>query len=116
MLYTTRRFDGRLTLNSLANGAAGIVIAGTGNGGISNRSDKIAEAMAQGLQVVVGIRLPYGAPSPEREPRCAKSGYVHIIPSRIMWQLAIASGYNQNQTIEFFEGILRKAIGQPFVY
>lgn len=72
--------------------------------------------MEQGLQVVVGTRSPYGASSPEREPTYAKSGYVHVIQSRIMLQLAIASGYDQNQTIELFEGTLRTAIGQPFVY
>ncbi|KAK4495191.1 hypothetical protein PRZ48_013518 [Zasmidium cellare] len=113
ILYAARQFDARLAFNSLANGASGIVIAGTGNGGIPNGSDMIAEAVEKGLQVVVGTRSPYGTASPQPDQTWAKSGYVHVIQSRIMLQLAIASGYNQNQTIELFEGTIRKAI-HPF--
>lgn len=72
--------------------------------------------IAQGLQIVVGTRSPYGASSPSRTPTYAKSGYVHVIQARIMLQLAIASGFSQNRTVELFESSLRKAIGQPFVY
>lgn len=113
ILYAARQFDARLALNCLANGASGIVIAGTGNGGIPNGSDIIAEAGEKGLQVVVGTRSPYGAASPQPDQTWAKSGYIHVIQSRIMLQLAIASGYSQNQTIELFEGTVRKAI-RPF--
>jgi L-asparaginase len=115
-LYAAREFDGNLVLDCLQNGAEGVVIAGTGNGGLPNGSDQVAEALEKGLQIVVGTRSPFGASSPEREPTYAKSGYIHVIQARIMLQLAIASGFRMNQTIELFESSLRKAIGQPFVY
>jgi L-asparaginase len=114
ILYAAREFDGKLALNAQTNGAEGIIIAGTGNGGVPSGSDEIEEAMEKGLQVVVGTRSPYGPSSPARTPTFAKSGFVHPIQARIMLQLAIASGMNMNQTIDVFEGGMRKAIGQPW--
>lgn len=114
ILYAAREFDGRLVLDAQANGAEGVVIAGTGNGGVPTGQDEIVEAMEKGLQVVVGTRSPYGPSSPARTPTFAKSGFVHVIQARIMLQLAIASGMNMNQTIDVFEGGFRKAIGQPW--
>lgn len=114
ILYAAREFDGKLALDAQANGAKGIVIAGTGNGGVPSGDEEIAEAMEKGLQVVVGTRSPYGPSSPARKPTYAKSGFVHVIQARIMLQLAIASGMNMNQTIDVFEGGFRKAIGQPW--
>ncbi|KAF1934773.1 Asparaginase/glutaminase [Clathrospora elynae] len=114
ILYAAREFDGRLVLDAQANGAAGVVIAGTGNGGIATGQEEIAEAMEKGLEVVVGTRSPYGPSSPAITPTFAKSGLVHVIQARVMLQLAIASGMDMNQTIELFEGGFRKAIGQPW--
>jgi L-asparaginase len=101
-------------LDAQANGAAGVVIAGTGNGGIPNGQDEISEALETGLQIVVGTRSPFGPSSPNRVPTYAKSGFVHVIQARIMLQLAIASGMSMNHTINVFEGGFRKAIGQPW--
>lgn len=112
ILYAAREFDGKLVLNAQANGAEGVVIAGTGNGGVSTGQEEIAEALGSGLQIVVGTRSPYGPSSPNRTPTYAKSGFVHVIQARIMLQLAIASGMGMNQTIEVFEGGFRKAIRQ----
>jgi len=114
VLYATREFDGKLVLNAQTNGAQGVVIAGTGNGGIPNGQEEIAEALESGLQIVVGTRSPYGPSSPSRTPTFAKSGFLHVIQARIMLQLAIASGYGMNETIQLFEGKFRKAIGQPW--
>jgi L-asparaginase len=114
ILYAAREFDGKLVLDAHANGAEGVVIAGTGNGGIPSGQEEIAEALENGLQVVVGTRSPYGPSSPARTPTFAKSGFVHPIQARIMLQLAIASGMNMNQTIDVFEGGFRNAIGQPW--
>lgn len=114
ILYAARDFDGKLVLDAQANGAAGVVIAGTGNGGIPNGQDEIAEALETGLQIVVGTRSPFGPSSPNRVPTYAKSGFVHVIQARIMLQLAIASGMSMNHTINVFEGGFRKAIGQPW--
>ena len=114
ILYAAREFDGRLVLDAHANGAAGVVIAGTGNGGVPTGQKEIAEALESGLQVVVGTRSPFGPSSPARTPTYAKSGFVHVIQARIMLQLAIASGMGMNQTIDLFEGGFRKAIGQPW--
>jgi L-asparaginase len=114
ILYAAREFDGKLVLDAHANGADGVVIAGTGNGGIPSGDDEIAEALDNGLQVVVGTRSPYGPSSPSVEPSYAKSGFLHVIQARIMLQLAIASGYSMNDTIQLFEGDMRKAIGQPW--
>jgi L-asparaginase len=114
ILYAAREFDGKLVLDAQANGAQGIVIAGTGNGGVPTGQEEISEAMEKGLQVVVGTRSPYGPSSPARTPTFAKAGFVHVIQARIMLQLAIASGMNMNQTIDVFEGGFRKAIGQPW--
>jgi L-asparaginase len=114
ILYAAREFDGKLAIDAQANGAQGIVIAGTGNGGVPSGSKEIVEAMEKGLQVAVGTRSPYGPSSPARTPTFAKAGFVHVIQARIMLQLAIASGMNMNQTIEVFEGGFRKAIGQPW--
>jgi L-asparaginase len=115
ILYAAREFDGKLVLDAHANGAAGVVIAGTGNGGVPTGQDEVAEALNKGLQVVVGTRSPFGPSSPEREPSYAKAGFVHPIQARIMLQLAIASGMDMNKTIELFEGGFREAIGQVWV-
>ncbi|CAI6336116.1 unnamed protein product [Periconia digitata] len=114
ILYAARGFDGKLVLDAHANGADGVVIAGTGNGGIPSGSDEIKEALDQGLQVVVGTRSPYGPSSPARTPSYAKSGFLHVIQARIQLQLAIASGMGMNQTIDLFEGKFRTAIGQEW--
>lgn len=114
ILYAAREFDGKLVLNAQANGAAGVVIAGTGNGGVPTGQTEIAEALESGLQVVVGTRSPFGPSSPDRTPTYAKSGFVHVIQARIMLQLAIASGMGMNQTVELFEGGFRRAIGQSW--
>ncbi|KAF2254784.1 Asparaginase/glutaminase [Trematosphaeria pertusa] len=114
ILYAAREFDGKLVLDAQANGAQGVVIAGTGNGGIPSGDDEIEEALEKGLQIVVGTRSPFGPSSPARTPTYAKSGLVHVIQARIMLQLAIASGYNMNQTIELFEGKFREDIGQSW--
>lgn len=92
-----REFDGQLVLDCITNGAKGVVIGGTGNGGLPNGSAQVAKAVEMGLITVVGTRSPYGASTPGREPIYARSGYIHLIQSRIMLQLAIASGFNQNQ-------------------
>jgi L-asparaginase len=114
ILYAAREFDGELVLNAQSNGAAGVVIAGTGNGGIPNGSANITQALKSGLQVVVGTRSPYGPSSPSRTPTYARSGFIHAIQSRIMLQLAIASGYGMNETIQLFEGKFREQIGQSW--
>lgn len=114
ILYAAREFDGKLVLNAQVNGAAGVVIAGTGNGGVPTGQDEIAAALENGLQVVVGTRSPFGPSSPDLVPTYAKSGFVHVIQSRVMLQLAIASGMGMNQTINLFEGGFRKAIRQPW--
>lgn len=84
MLFAARQFDGDLILDSQRRGARGLVIAGTGSGSVPNADDQIAEALENGLQIVVATRSPYGAATPEREPTVAKSGYVQEIQSRIM--------------------------------
>jgi L-asparaginase len=114
ILYAAREFDGKLVLNAQANGAEGVVIAGTGNGGVPTGQEEIAQALETGLQIVVGARSPYGPSSPARTPTFAKSGFVHVIQARIMLQLAIASEMGMNETIELFEGGMRGAIRQPW--
>lgn len=92
-----REFDGQLVLDCLKNGAKGVVIVGTGNGGLPNGSKQVEEALELGLMIVVGSRSPFGPSSPSRDPTYAKSGYIHLPQSRIMLQLAIASVFGQNQ-------------------
>lgn len=115
ILYAAREFDGQLVLDAYNNGAQGVVIAGTGNGGVPTGSENITTAMENGLQVVVGTRSPFGPSSPSRTPTYAKSGFVHPIQARIMLQMAIASGYSMNDTILLFESGFRDAIGQSWV-
>jgi L-asparaginase len=112
ILYAAREFDGKLVLAAQANGAAGVVIAGTGNGGIPSGQDEISDALEGGLQVVVGTRSPFGPSTPSVRPTYAKAGFVHVVQARIMLQLAIASGMDMNGTIGVFEGGMRRAIGQ----
>jgi L-asparaginase len=114
ILYAAREFDGKLVLDAHANGAEGVVVAGTGNGGLPSCQRDIAEALASGLQIVVGTRSSFGPSSPDLTPSYAKAGFLHPIQARIMLQLAIASGMNMNQTIEVFEGGFRDAIGLPW--
>lgn len=114
ILYAAREFDGKLALDAHANGAEGVIIAGTGNGGIPSGQEEIAEALEKGLQVVVSTRSPFGPSSPSRKPTYAKAGFLHSIQARIALQLSIASGNNMNETIQLFEGEFRKAIGQPW--
>ena len=134
ILYTMREFDGQLVLDCIKNGPRGVVIGGTGSGGLPNGAKQVSKALVMGLKIVVGSRSPFGPSSPSRDPTFAKSGYIHLPQSRIMLQPAIASGFDQNQVsivpfrliskrhsssfkiIELFESSLREAIGQPFVY
>lgn len=115
ILYAAREFDGKLVLNAQANGAKGVVIAGTGNGAVPSGEGDVKKAIQGGLQVVVGTRSPFGVSSPETRPLWAKSGFVHVIQARILLQLAIASGMSMDQTIDMFEGGFRKAMGLPTV-
>ncbi|KAF2845001.1 Asparaginase/glutaminase [Plenodomus tracheiphilus IPT5] len=94
ILYAARQLDGRLWLNAQGNGAAGVIIAGTGNGGLPTGEEDIAEALESDQQIVLGTRRPFGPSHPERSPAYAKSGFVHVIQARIMLQLVIASGYD----------------------
>ncbi|KAI1680179.1 Asparaginase/glutaminase [Pyrenophora tritici-repentis] len=112
ILYAARGFDGRLALDAWGNGAKGVVIAGTGNGGVPSGEEQILEAMEKGLQVVVGTRSPFGPASPARTPTWATAGLLHPIQAKIMLQLGIASGMDMNGTIEMFEGGFRGAIRQ----
>lgn len=52
--------------------------------------------LAKGLIIVARTRSPFGAGTPSRELTTAKFSYVHLIQSRIMLQLSIVSGFNQN--------------------
>jgi L-asparaginase len=115
ILYAAREFDGRLVLDALANGAKGVVIAGTGNGGLPSGYEEVDQALEKGLQIVMGTRTPFGPSSPARAPSYAKAGLVHPIQARIMLQLAIASGMGMNETIGVFEGGFREAIGQRWM-
>lgn len=44
ILYAAREFDGYSVLDAMKRGAKGVVIAGTGNGGLPNGSDQINQA------------------------------------------------------------------------
>ena len=58
--YAMREFDGQLVLDSLKNGADGVVIAGTGSGSVVTGAAGTLEAMEEGLIVAVSTRSPNG--------------------------------------------------------
>lgn len=58
--YAMREFDGQLVLDSLKNGADGVVIAGTGSGSVVTGTAGTLEAMEEGLIVAVSTRSPNG--------------------------------------------------------
>lgn len=116
ILFAAREFDGKLIKSAIANGAKGIVIAGTGNGGVPNAQNETYDALDAGIPVVASTRSPFGVASPAKEPEWITSGFIHPIQTRILLQLAIASGMNVNQTFELFEGGFRKAVNLPWKF
>ena len=75
--YAMREFDGQLVLDSLRNGAHGVIIAGTGSGSVVSGEAKILQAMQEGLIVAVSTRSPNGG-------RCLARAALRLFQSQLI--------------------------------
>lgn len=87
---------------ALKNGAKGIVIAGNGNGNVSSKmEDDIKRLSEQGIPIVMATRTGSGYVS--SKSFAISSGFLNPQKSRILLQLALASGANLNQISDYFD-------------
>lgn len=91
--------------SAFANGAQGIVIAGSGAGSTSSAlGPYIEKALEEGIPVVASTRTGSGAVVPGND--WIASGFLNPPHSRIQLQLAIATGLGFNETKAGFENVL----------
>ena len=86
----------------LKNGAQGIVIAGNGNGNVSSKMEDAIKALSEkGIPVVMATRTGSGYVS--TKSWAIGSGFLNPQKSRILLQLALATGANNQQIAEYFD-------------
>jgi L-asparaginase type II len=107
IVYSHVNDDGKMTEAAVANGAKGIVHAGTGNGSIhANAEPALYAAAKKGIVVVRAARVPNG-PTIESEAAWDKAGFVHagtLSPqkARILLQLGLTKTNDPAKISEMF--------------
>lgn len=102
ILYSYQAQEPAILKAALNNGAKGIVIAGNGNGNVSSQMEAaIGELRQQGIPVVMSTRTGSGYVS--TKPFAIGSGFLNPQKSRILLQLALASGADLQQIATYFD-------------
>ena len=102
ILYSYQDQDSSLLEAAIANGAKGIVIAGTGNGSIPETMNPAVEkAMAAGIPVVRSTRTGNGFTTPKDVG--IGSGIYNPQKSKIMLELALNAGASMEEIRDYFE-------------
>lgn len=103
ILYAHQDMDAALFNASVASGAAGIVYAGVGAGGMSSVADLNAQKVfnATGVPIVASHRSVDGF-VPVDEDYIIASGFYNPQKARVLLQLALSSGYNRTQIKDAF--------------
>lgn len=102
ILYSYQAQDTAMLDAALKNGAKGIIIAGNGNGNVSsNMEAAIGELHKQGIPVVMSTRTGTGYVS--TKSFAIGSGFLNPQKSRVLLQLALASGADLPQIATYFD-------------
>ena len=108
IIYSHVNDDGRMAEAAVANGAKGIVHAGTGNGSIHEATEPaLYDAAKKGIVVVRSARVPNG-PTIESTAAWDKAGFVHagtLNPqkARILLQLGLTKTNDPQKISEMFK-------------
>ncbi len=108
IIYSHVNDDGKMAEAAVANGAKGIVHAGTGNGSIHIAAEPaLKDAVQKGVVVVRSARVPYG-PTIESVKRWDDDGYLSsgaLSPqkARILLQLALTKTSDPKAIAEMFK-------------
>lgn len=101
IIYGYQDQDGSMLDAALANGAKGIVVAGSGNGAMAGAmKKKVEEIMARGIPVVISTRTGSGYVS--KKEVGIGSGFMNPQKSRLMLMLALAEGANDAKIRGYF--------------
>lgn len=102
ILYSYQAQDTAMLNAALNNGAKGIIIAGNGNGNVSSNMEAAIGALhQQGIPVVMSTRTGSGYVS--TKAFAIGSGFLNPQKSRILLQLALASGADLPQIASYFD-------------
>lgn len=102
ILYSYQAQDTAMLDAALKNGAKGIIIAGNGNGNVSsNMEAAIGELHKQGIPVVMSTRTGTGYVS--TKSFAIGAGFMNPQKSRVLLQLALASGADLPQVATYFD-------------
>ncbi|WP_025121391.1 MULTISPECIES: asparaginase [unclassified Serratia (in: enterobacteria)] len=102
ILYSYQAQDTAMLDAALKNGAKGIIIAGNGNGNVSsNMEAAIGELHKQGIPVVMSTRTGTGYVS--TKSFAIGAGFMNPQKSRVLLQLALASGADLPQIATYFD-------------
>lgn len=102
ILYSYQAQDTAILDAALKNGAKGIIIAGNGNGNVSTKMEAaIGELHQQGIPVVMSTRTGSGYVS--TKSFAIGAGLLNPQKSRILLQLALASGADLPQIANYFD-------------
>lgn len=102
IIYVHQDQDDILLQAALKAGAKGIIIDATGNGNMPHPLEKAVKALTQkDIPVIISSRTGSGYISDKNYG--ISSGFLNAQKSRILLQLAIASGANHNTIAEYFD-------------
>lgn len=102
IIYIHQDQDNVLLEAALKAGAKGIIIDATGNGNMPKSLEKrVKELNDKGIPVIISSRTGSGYVSDKTYG--ISSGFLNAQKSRILLQLAIATGANQQQIAEYFD-------------
>ncbi|OAL40624.1 hypothetical protein AYO20_00360 [Fonsecaea nubica] len=110
IIISHQDMDAKLFNSTVQNGAKGIVVAGTGAGGVTRPGLAVAEAVfnATGTPIVASHRTPDGfVPFDPDNAFLIPSGFLNPWKARILLQLAVNAGYDYDEIVELF------GLGQP---
>ncbi|KEF63012.1 L-asparaginase [Exophiala aquamarina CBS 119918] len=104
ILYAHQDMDPELFNSTVENGAEGIVVAGVGAGGMSSVAARSAEAVynATGIPMVASHRSPDGFVPGDEGDFIIASGFLNPQKARILLQLAVQAGYENDDIKELF--------------
>ncbi|MFY8765689.1 type II asparaginase [Klebsiella pneumoniae] len=104
IIYSYQDFDDTLIKASVANGAKGIVMDGTGNGDVPKRTMAVLNsAMQKGIPVIFASRTGTGYVTSPKSSLGIGSGFYNAQKARILLMLALAKGDDRNAIRSYFE-------------
>ncbi|CAN8103243.1 unnamed protein product [Discula destructiva] len=105
VLYGHQDLNPALATAAVASGAKGLVLAGMGAGGWTDDGTEVLEQLAtyNGTKVVVSSRTMDGYVEPQSTEGMYGGGFLNPHKARIMLQLGLNAGLNENELRSVFE-------------